>query len=206
MPVYWFAFSQVVDKNWTRAILIFFILHFLVYPASNGYNSYMDRDETSIGGLKYPALPTEQLFMVTLFMDLLALTVSLFVSRYFTLGILAYILASRAYSYRKMRLKKYPVIGYLTVVLFQGALSFFLVYYGSYSGQSLHVPVSAMIASSLLVGGFYPLTQVYQHQADLKDGVKTLSYLLGYRGTFIFSAIIYGFAFLSLAYYFLTSL
>ena len=39
MPVYWFALSQVVEKDWTRAILIFVILHLLVYPASNGYNS-----------------------------------------------------------------------------------------------------------------------------------------------------------------------
>jgi hypothetical protein len=34
---------------------IFIILHLLVYPASNGYNSYMDRDETPIGGLKNPS-------------------------------------------------------------------------------------------------------------------------------------------------------
>ena len=71
MPVYWFALSQVVNKNLPRAILIFVILHLLIYPASNGYNSYMDRDETSIGGLKNPLLPTKQLFHVTVFMDVL---------------------------------------------------------------------------------------------------------------------------------------
>ena len=62
MPVFWFALGQVVDKDWWRALLIFVILHLLVYPASNGYNSYMDRDTTSIGGLQHPMQPTQQLF------------------------------------------------------------------------------------------------------------------------------------------------
>ena len=54
MPVYWFALSQVVRPNAGRALLIFLILHLLIYPSSNGFNSYMDRDEGSIGGLKSP--------------------------------------------------------------------------------------------------------------------------------------------------------
>ena len=206
MPVYWFALSQVVYKNWPRAILIFFILHVLVYPASNGYNSYMDHDETSIGGLKNPLTPTKQLFYVTVLMDLMAIVLSSFISLYFSIGIIAYILASRAYSYRGIRLKKYPIVGYLTVIIFQGAVIFFLVYHGSHQQKALTIPFAAMLASSLLIGGFYPLTQVYQHEADLKDGVKTISYLLGYRGTFIFAAVVYCIAFATLAFYFFSSL
>jgi 1,4-dihydroxy-2-naphthoate polyprenyltransferase len=206
MPVYWFALSQVVYKNWPAAVLIFIILHGLVYPASNGYNSYMDRDETSIGGLKNPSQPTKQLFYITLMMDMAAILLSAFISIYFVAGILAYILASRAYSGRKIRLKKYPVIGYVTVIIFQGAVTFFLVYHGSHAEKTLHVPIEAMIASSLLIGGFYPLTQVYQHEADSKDGVRTISYLLGIKGTFIFCALVYLFAFVSLAYSFFISL
>jgi 1,4-dihydroxy-2-naphthoate octaprenyltransferase len=154
MPVYWFALSQVVYKDWRRAILIFFILHLLVYPASNGYNSYMDRDSTPIGGIKDPLPPTPQLFQLSVLMDLLALLLGVFISGWFTLGLALYILASRAYSYRRIRLKKYPVIGYLTVITCQGALVFFLVYHGSHLYKSLHVPILAMIASSLLIGGF----------------------------------------------------
>ncbi|HEY4876754.1 MAG TPA: prenyltransferase, partial [Puia sp.] len=130
MPVYWFALGQVGEKDIFSAIIIFIILHLLVYPASNGYNSYMDRDETSIGGLKNPSQPTKQLFYVTVMMDVIAVSVSFFLSVYFAAGIFAYIIMSRAYSYRGIRLKKYPIIGYLTVVVFQGAVIFFLVYHG----------------------------------------------------------------------------
>ncbi len=202
MPVYWFALSQVTQVNVIKAIAIFIILHLLVYPASNGYNSYMDRDTSPIGGLKNPMEPTRQLLIVTVIFDALAISFGFFISPIFAIGIFFYILASRAYSYRKIRLKKYPFIGYLTVIIFQGAVTFFLVYYGSSANHILNVPVLAMVASSLLIGGFYPLTQIYQHAEDYKDGVITISYLLGYKGTFIFTGIVYAFAFTALGYFF----
>ncbi len=206
MPVYWFALSQVTDINWKDAILIFLILHILVYPASNGYNSYMDRDTSPIGGLQNPMQPTNQLFYVTVAMDALAIGLSFLITWIFAVGIFFYILASRAYSYRKIRLKKFPVIGYLTVIIFQGAVTFFLVYHGSNQQHTIHVPVIAMIASSLLIGGFYPLTQIYQHEEDFKDGVTTISYKLGYTGTFIFTGIIYALAFCVLGLHFFLNL
>jgi 1,4-dihydroxy-2-naphthoate octaprenyltransferase len=206
MPVYLFALSQLLYINWTRAVLVFIILHLLVYPASNGYNSYMDRDETPIGGVENPMQPTRQLFVITLLMDLTALAASLFVSIYFSFGLLLYILASRAYSYRGIRLKKYPIVGFLTVLLFQGACTFWLVYHGCSEALHTSIPLSGMMAASLLIGGFYPLTQIYQHQTDKADGVHTLSYLLGYKGTFIFCAVVYSMAMLFLGYTFLSSL
>jgi 1,4-dihydroxy-2-naphthoate octaprenyltransferase len=205
MPVYWFALSQVVRPNGGRALLIFIILHILIYPSSNGFNSYMDRDEGSIGGLKSPLQPTRQLFYVSLVMDVLALILGFFVSIYFVLAAFIYILASRAYSARSVRLKKYPVTGFLTVIVCQGALVFFMVYHGSHPLLSLHVPTLGMISASLLIGGFYPLTQIYQHEADARDGVKTISAQLGLRGTFIFCGIVYGIAFVTLAYFLLSS-
>jgi len=206
LPVYLFALSRVAYTNWWRALLIFGILHLLVYPASNGYNSYMDRDKTSIGGIKKPMAPTLELYIITLIMDIAAVALSCIVSIYFALGILLYILASRAYSYRGIRLKKYPFAGYLTVVVFQGAVTYWLVYHGCHEPLTLHVPASGMLASSLLIGGFYPLTQIYQHEADTKDGVKSISSRLGYRGTFIFTAIVYSIAFMVLAYHFFSEL
>src|SRR5687768_3974410 len=80
LPVYLFALSQQQNPDWGKATLIFFVLHFLVYPASNGYNSYMDRDESSIGGIKNPLKPTRQLFYVSIVMDCLAVFLGMMVS------------------------------------------------------------------------------------------------------------------------------
>ena len=206
MPVYWFALSECSNINWLQASLIFFVLHVLVYPSSNGYNSFMDRDKGSIGGIKNPLPPTRQLFYVTVIMDACAVILSFLITSIFAMGILLYIIASRLYSNRKIRLKQYPILGYLTVVLFQGMVTFFLVYHGVDSRHTVNVPILSMIASSLLIGGFYPLTQIYQHKQDLEDGVKTISYKLGYRGTFIFTGIVYALAFTLLALQFIVNL
>jgi 1,4-dihydroxy-2-naphthoate octaprenyltransferase len=194
LPVYLFALSQLPQVEGRSAIFVFLILHLLVYPSSNGYNSYMDRDSSPIGGLANPMQPTRQLFFVSLLLDALALVLSLFISPYFTLGILIYILASRAYSYRGIRLKRYPVTGFLTVFIFQGALVFFITYHGCHPQQTLAVPLLPVALASLLIGALYPLTQVYQHAEDVADGVRTISYSLGKRGTFVFSGIQFLFA------------
>ena len=206
MPVYFFALSQVNHIDWSDAVLVFVILHLLVYPASNGYNSYMDRDSSPIGGLKNPLQPTRQLFIVTVCLDIIAVGISFFITWLFAAGIFLYIIASRAYSYRKIRLKKFPITGYLTVVIFQGAVTFFIIYHGADSNHTTQVPVISMVASTLLIGGFYPLTQIYQHEEDIKDGVKTISYKLGYTGTFIFTGIVYVLAFCMLGLQFFLNL
>ncbi len=194
LPVYLFALSQLHDIDIAKAILIFIILHLLVYPSSNGYNSYMVRNESPIVGLSKPMQPTKQLFYASIAMDIVAGLLSLVISAPFAGGIIVYILASRTYSYRGIRLKKYPVIGYLTVVICQGALIFFITYHGAGAAQTLQVPLLPMIAASCLIGGYYPLTQVYQHKEDEADGVQTISLLLGKRGTFIFCGILFSIA------------
>jgi 1,4-dihydroxy-2-naphthoate polyprenyltransferase len=202
-PIYFFALAQVTEINWVNAMLIFIILHFIIYPASNGYNSYMDRDTESIGGLEKPPPPSRQLFWVTIVLDAIGILLSLIIGPIFTLVMLFYMGASKAYSYRGIRLKKFPYLGYLVVIAFQGAVTFWLVYYGSDRGQSLTVPWQGMVICSLLVGGFYPLTQIYQHKQDLQDGVNTISYKLGYKGTFIFCALIYMLAWIFMAQFFI---
>jgi 1,4-dihydroxy-2-naphthoate octaprenyltransferase len=206
MPVFLFALSQTTSVNMIAALLSFFILHLFIYPASNGYNSYQDKDETSIGGLKHPPRVTKHLFYLTLLLDVLGITCSLLVSLPFAICVFIYVLISRAYSYRGLRLKKYAVIGFATVFLFQGAFTYFMVSVGvgTLSWEQLFSKgnIICMLISSLFIGSIYPLTQIYQHDADKKDGVITLSYQLGYLGTFIFSALLFSAASIFLFYYF----
>src|SRR5688572_5152859 len=108
MPVYLFALSQVPSIDPFNSVLVFIILHFFVYPASNGFNSYMDRDTGPIGGIENPLPATRQLLVIATIMDLIAIFLSMFISWFFTIGLSIYILASRAYSARSIRIKKYP--------------------------------------------------------------------------------------------------
>ncbi len=213
LPMYLFAVTRVpAPVAVGPALLVFVILHLLVYPASNGYNSYMDRDETPIGGLEHPPLPTVRLFRVTLLLDAVALGLALWLDGWFAALLLGYVLASRAYSYRGIRLKKYPILGFLTVFIFQGGYTVLMAYQGvaRLAGADLWERITTLagegalglplLIGSLLVGGGYPLTQVYQHVADRQAGDQTLSLRLGYRGTFVFAAVLFGAAFAALGF------
>ena len=191
MPVYWFSLSFVDIIYIPRAILVFAILHLFIYPASNGYNSYMDRDEGSIGGIKNPMQPTKQLFIASVLLDVVAIALSFFISTVFAACICIYIIFSRLYSYRPVRLKQYPLLGYITVLITQGSLTFYMVYHGSHSNLNTHMSWLPLLAAAFMIGGFYPITQVYQHDADARDGVTTISMLLGKKRTFIFCAAMY---------------
>jgi 4-hydroxybenzoate polyprenyltransferase len=196
MPVFCFAVSVAHPSDWFRTTLAFFIIHFLIYPASNGYNSYYDKDEDSIGGLEKPPPVSQELLYTTLIMDLLGVLLGLLVSFWFSVGLILYGLASKAYSYDKIRLKKYPIISWLVIGFFQGFFTFVLVYQGVLNGdlKDLLLPKIwfAGTLSSLMLLGSYPMTQVYQHQEDARRGDLTLSRLLGIRGTFLFTMVVFG--------------
>ncbi|MDX5418469.1 MAG: UbiA family prenyltransferase [Hymenobacteraceae bacterium] len=192
MPVYWFALSVADGYTFVQALGVFVILHLLVYPASNGYNSYHDRDESSIGGLKQPPQVTQELFHLVVLFDVAAVLFSFFLSPLFALMVAVYLLVSKAYSYRGIRLKKYPIISTVVVTIFQGAFTFLMVQVGS--GLNLQQVVQTpniwfALVSTLFLCGSYPLTQIYQHQEDSQRGDRTLSLLLGVRGTFLFAGI-----------------
>lgn len=193
-PLFLFAYSQAETVVHRQALWSFLIIHLLVYPASNGYNSYIDRDEDSIGGLEKPPLPTIQLFYLTLFLDAAATVLAfVFVNTLFAVCLLLYIGASRAYSSRQVRLKKYPFIGFLTVVVFQGAFTYYMSIAGI-SGSALRLDtgnIFVLLGCSFQIAGAYPLTQVYQHEQDRREGIITLSYKLGYIGTFVFTALMF---------------
>ena len=198
MPVYLFAIGQVPEIDGIKALLVFVIWHLFIYPASNGYNSYFDKDEGSIALLEKPPATDKSLYVFSLFLDLTGILLALFVSMQFTLAVFIFGVLSKLYSHPSVRLKKYPFISFMVVFIFQGAF----VYWTSYSAMS-GMDLSevwdidlftAGIICSCLIGASYPLTQVYQHEEDAKRGDTTLSMVLGVRGTFAFAAFLFALA------------
>jgi len=79
MAVFWFALINI-EVDISSAILVFITIHLFLYPASNGYNSYFDRDEQSIGGLKNPPAVTKELWYLILLFDFLSILTASFVN------------------------------------------------------------------------------------------------------------------------------
>lgn len=206
LPVFCFALSQANSINIVNSILIFIILHFFIYPASNCYNSFMDKDTESIGALENPPPATVKLYFASIILDLTGLLLSSFISPKLSILLILFIAVSKAYSWHGIRLKKYPILSWLVVSVFQGGFTFLLInicFKNSFSPQlTTEKELWCIIISTLQVAAVYPLTQIYQHEEDYNRGDITISYLLGIKGTFVFSAMIFTLIIGSFYYYF----
>lgn len=208
LPIFLFGLSISPNIHGWKTLLTFFIIHFLLYPASNGYNSYFDKDEESIGGLEKPPTVTPDLYWVSLAMDTVALLLGLFIGLEFVMMLFLFGLASKAYSHPAVRLKKRPVTSWLVAGFFQGFFTLLMTYMAvndvSLSSALQPRVLFAAVLSSLMLWGSYPMTQVYQHQEDSRRGDITLSIRLGIRGTFVFTAVFFSGAMGGFISYFLT--
>jgi 4-hydroxybenzoate polyprenyltransferase len=182
--------DDVYFSPFTFKILIgFLVYHLLLYPASNAYNSYQDQDDAAIGDIKNPIKADIATLIMSILFDITGLTIAFFLNWQFGLFAAVYVLVSKLYSWRVVRLKRFPIIGFLVVFIFQGMWVLYSVYYLSENIEYFHFGRFLLLglAASFMFGGGYPITQIYQHKQDKEDGVKTISMLLGIKGTLIFS-------------------
>ncbi len=208
LPVFLFSLSFAPNINPQRLLWVFVILHLLVYPASNGYNSYFDRDDKSIGLLKNPPPVNRSLYFTALLLDALAVFLAAwYINITFAVMVFIYGLVSKAYSHPLIRLKKYPIAGWWVTGFFQGFFVFTSCYVGlndfSITQALRPVVLTPAIICTLMLWASYPLTQVYQHGEDRQRGDITLSLRLGIQGTFVFCLFMFllaGVAFMTLFY------
>lgn len=209
LPV--FLFSLAISANVSEDALLwtFVIVHIFLYPASNGYNSYFDKDEKSIGGLKNPPPVSKGLYYLSLLFDGIAIVLGVIkINVTFAVMLLIYGLVSKAYSHPGIRLKKYPITGWLVAGLFQGLFTFVMCYIGinKYNLENIW-KASILIPGalcSLMLWANYPMTQVYQHEEDGKRGDETFSRMLGIRGTFYFVGGVFALVTIGFIAYFVT--
>lgn len=208
LPVFLFALATCPNINATAILIVFVSLHIFLYPASNGFNSYFDKDEKSIGGLKNPPKVKRGLYYISLLLDAIAISLGAWLSWNFAVMLFIYGLVSKAYSHPSIRLKKYPYTSWFVAGLFQGWFTFLMVYTGingSAIGELLNPTVMApAFLTSIMLWGSYPMTQIYQHEEDRKRGDITLSIKLGILGTFHFTYILFGIATVAFCLYFMS--
>jgi 1,4-dihydroxy-2-naphthoate octaprenyltransferase len=207
LPVFLFALASSPNQIQHRILWVFVTLHFFLYPASNGYNSYFDKDEKSIGGLKNPPPVSKGLYWMSLLFDAIAIALAVIkLSLLFAVMVFIYGLVSKAYSHPMIRLKKYAVTGWIVTGFFQGFFTFLMCYVGLnnyYLSSAFEIQaVFPAALATLMLWANYPLTQVYQHEEDALHGDRTMSLMLGIQGTFYFAAIFFGLTAIGFVVYF----
>jgi 4-hydroxybenzoate polyprenyltransferase len=191
LPTFLFALSQCGTVHWQYAAVLFVVLHLFVYPSSHLYNNYHDNDTGAVSGLESPIAKSQAMLHLSIVLDVLALLIIFFISKVASLLLLAYILGSRAYSNRKIRIKKYPIASYIFVSGAQGLVIYLITLFCCSTEFNLVEHLAPAFIASLYIGSSYPITQIYQHESDQNDGIRTLSSLLGIMGTFKFSIVMY---------------
>ena len=194
LPVCLFAMTLLPGvSSWWSVIWILLIIHVLVYPAANTFNSYYDKDEGSVNGLENPPPVDRTLFWVSMGLEGLALLAGACINIPFVVFILAYGAFMKAYSHPAIRIKKRPVASWLLISTFQGGFVC-LMTYATLHDMSLWELLAtpgqiqlwlAVLISFLNILALYPVSQVYQHAEDAGRGDLTISRLMGVRGTFV---------------------
>ena len=194
LPICLFALILLPGiTDWWRVVWVLLIIHVLVYPAANTFNSYYDKDEGSVNGLEVPPPVNSTLFWVSMGLEALALLAAAFINVQLIVFILVYGAFMKAYSHTGIRIKKRPIASWLLISTFQGGFVFLMTYVVLHdmslweliaTPKEVGLWLGALI-SFLNILALYPVTQVYQHTEDASRGDLTISRLMGVRGTFV---------------------
>jgi 1,4-dihydroxy-2-naphthoate octaprenyltransferase len=186
-PVFLWGYLLASGKVNSQLLIAYVAFHLFGYAGGTALNSYYDRDEGPIGGLAQPPPVPEHLLAFSMGWQaagfLLALTVNLSFAAIYA----AMFWMSVAYSHPRTRWKGKPLPALTTVALGQGVFAFL----GGWSAargeirSALDVwAILGVFTATLLIVGLYPLTEIYQLEADARRGDLTLARFLGVPGSF----------------------
>lgn len=175
----------------------FFLWHLGLYGGATAFNSYWDKDEGPIGGLKNPppmwpwmrwasfimmALPAPYLLN-----DINSAILPIAAFGIYTLSFFLF----WAYSSPILRWKGHPYLSVLVIFFSTGTNGFFLGYFaGSETSFSYHSVFAGLGVASILIS-LYPISQLFQLEEDRKRGDKTIALEVGVKGVRTFYFIMY---------------
>jgi len=173
-----------------RAVVAFVSFHIFLYGGITAYNSYYDRDEGPVGGLRSPPPVIEALLPFSLAIQIVGWILAIAVGWWFTLLYAVVMLLSVAYSHPRFRWKAKP-LGSLFVVAFgQGAAGYlggWLCGAGPPHSLLALEPFLGVSVAALSAVGLYPLTQIYQIDEDRTRGDRTFAVAFGPDASFKFA-------------------
>ncbi len=175
------------DRPTPAFFLHFFTVHILLFGGVTAYNSFWDKDDGPIGGLKRPPpmagwmLPASWALQVAGLA--LALGEGIFFAACYGLSMLLFWL----YSSPRPRFKGKPWASLFAIGLGTGFFPLLMGYLaalekGLVGFAPLMLPALAGMGATLLLVSLYPLSQAYQIDEDLRRGDVTFASRYGLNG------------------------
>lgn len=189
-PIFLWGFMLSQGSFSWDFFISFISFHVFLYGGSNAYNSYYDKDEGPIGGLKNPPKVNDNLLYFSVLCKLIGLILSFYVNISFFIIYFIFFVLSILYSYKSTRWKSNPFLSIFTVGFGQGGLAFMAGWFSSTEIISNYlIFILGMFTTIFMSFGVYPLTQLYQIEEDKRRNDITFAVYFGVKKSFIFSGI-----------------
>ncbi len=167
------------DIELKRYLLQFLNVHLLLFGGATAYNSYWDKDEGPIGGLRNPPEMRGWMWGVALSIQFVSLLFAVplggLYAGIFVLSMLFFWL----YSTPLARWKSRPVKSLVAIGLSTGFNAVLLGYLAAGNQQLPLLIIAAATGVSLILLSLYPISQIYQLEEDLRRGDQTFAVQYG---------------------------
>jgi len=180
-----------VDNLELGAYLLQFLnVHLLLFGGATAFNSYWDKDEGPVGGLKNPPPMAEWMLPASMGLQFLGLALAsnqgdLFFGFYLLSMVLFWL-----YSYPGVRWKGRPFLSVLAIAVSTGTNSFFM---GYMAGSQIALPslpiIVVALGCALILVSLYPISQWFQTEADSERGDATFAREYGKKGIIRFFSV-----------------
>lgn len=167
------------DLNVKWFIIQFLNVHLILFGGATAYNSFWDKDEGPIGGLKNPPKMANWMWMASLLLQMIGLILAIPMGSLF-LGIYALsMLLFWLYSSPWTRWKGQPVKSLVAIGISTGFCSVLLGYLAAGNGILPPVVLTAALGCTLILLSLYPVSQIYQQEEDTRRGDQTFAIRYG---------------------------
>lgn len=184
--------SLFLDQvEWTSFSLQFLNVHVLLFGGATAYNSYWDKDEGPIGGLKNPPKMTRWMWVVSMGMQWAGLAWALTVGMSYAIIYLVSLILFWLYSTPLARWKGKPILSLFAIGISTGTNSFLMGYLAG-GGEPLSVTQGfTAFGVACIILSLFPASQIYQIEEDKERGDRTFAMAFGLQGVRIFYSIMF---------------
>lgn len=170
------------ELNWTQFWLQFLNVHVLLFGGATAYNSYWDKDEGPIGGLKSPPKMTKWMWFTSLFMQFIGFAWAWSIGISYSMIYLVSLILFWLYSTPLARWKGKPILSLFVIGISTGTNSFLMGFLAG-GGEELSI-TQGLVAFGVacVILSLYPVSQAFQIEEDTKRGDTTFTMKFGLVG------------------------
>lgn len=187
---YLLAALFVESVNWVQFLEQFINVHLLLFGGATAYNSWWDKDEGPIGGLKSPPKMSHWMWPASLMIQIIGLAWAASVNWNYVIVYAVSMLFFWLYSTPLARWKGKPVLSLVAIGISTGTNSFLLGFLAAGGYPITFFEDVIAVGVGCIILSLYPASQIYQTTEDLRRGDQTFALQFELRGVkWLFSVL-----------------